>query len=52
MISIHYVGYDVTGKNYERISRPKGSGDYLFRTLAPDSCSARICSCSSSLPCT
>lgn len=30
MISIHYVGYDVTGKNYERISRPKGSGDYLF----------------------
>lgn len=30
MIKINHIGFDVTGKNYERVFRTKGSGDYLF----------------------
>lgn len=30
MLKINHIGFDVTGKNYERVYRPDGSGDYLL----------------------
>lgn len=30
MITVNYVGYNVSESNHTRIYRPKGSGDYLF----------------------
>lgn len=30
MIKVNHIGFDVTGKNYERVYRPAGSGDYLM----------------------
>lgn len=33
MFKIRHIGFDISGRNYQRVNRPEGSGDYLLLFL-------------------